>query len=598
MKRKIIFSVPISSSIEKFKKFVQKSAALGATHVQISNVIKSRWQWERNLDNPYPNWNMNFATIFKIFVPEELREWLPVDYAQKNMELISKKRDILEDFGLKATFYGCEPMFLPEEVFRAHPEWRGPRCDQPRRATEPHYSPCIDHPEILSMYQKAVREICRKAPIDTFILMTNDSGGGICWSSRLYPGQNGPEWCKNKRNADRVKDFLATIQKGAGFPEKEIDIQINKIPSHEALGIIPYLDKGQAVNNTTSDRSQQITSVGQRWFRNPTYPVKELPDVLFFEKDLEEKYFQKEVSLQVLYPAENYEDLLNVYREISHRQEINFKSRTDILHNVAVEKVDEKGANLLLEVWNDIYLAIDILSQLNHGGTLFLLGGVNQRWITRPLVPFPEELNISERDYYRKYQFQATTEEDANDLMNMQATKWISGYSGTLLLTKLLNSVMGRFNKALTKIKRILTETSDENIINEIKALESRLKILKCLTQNAINTSHYQEILDSTEKSEEPPEEEPISVGIENLYPEDPRWVNIHNVVRREIDNTKELIEILNDTEEKQMYLAPSSGKEDIFLLGPDIIDQLKKKINIMLKHKEDHDRLYIRPNP
>ncbi|UCE05540.1 MAG: hypothetical protein JSW07_18325, partial [bacterium] len=184
--RKIIFNCPTSTT-EEFEKFAQTAKELGATHVTISHLPPSRWQWELDLSDPYPNWGMRNATIFKIIVPPELDKFLPVDYAKKNLELIKERCAILKELGLKAAFAGKEPAWLPEPVFQAHPDWRGPRCEHPRRARNTYYAPCIDRPEVLAMYRKAVAELCQHAPIEVFDFLTNDSGGGICWSVSLYP---------------------------------------------------------------------------------------------------------------------------------------------------------------------------------------------------------------------------------------------------------------------------------------------------------------------------------------------------------------------------------------------------------------------------
>ena len=42
------------------------------------------------------------------------------------------------------------------------------------------------------MYVRTIGELCKVAPFELFQLMTNDSGGGLCWAEGLYPGKNGP----------------------------------------------------------------------------------------------------------------------------------------------------------------------------------------------------------------------------------------------------------------------------------------------------------------------------------------------------------------------------------------------------------------------
>jgi hypothetical protein len=49
---------------------------------------------------------------------------------------------------------------------------------------------------------------------------------------------------------------------------------------------------------------------------------------------------------------------------------------------------------------------------LNFGDVL-RMGHVLNRWITRPMVPFPEELTAAEKKDYRAFLFQAKGEDQA-----------------------------------------------------------------------------------------------------------------------------------------------------------------------------------------
>ncbi|MDX1359718.1 MAG: hypothetical protein R3232_12865, partial [Clostridia bacterium] len=246
-----------SSNLREFDDKVIRAKELGATHITISQIEKSRWQWERDMNDPYPNWGMLVTALFKIIVPDELKMWLPQDYARRNFDLIRSRGNILKKHGLKGSFHMKEPCYLPEEVYRQHPQWRGPRCDHPRRAKNYYYSPCIDRQEILDMYTYAMEQLCKAADIEYFHIFTNDSGGGICWSSGLYTGKNGPEWCKNISMNNRVSKFLEALKKGANNAGVDAWIEINsnigiKEPEHEMDAMWPSLPDFQAVNKKTN----------------------------------------------------------------------------------------------------------------------------------------------------------------------------------------------------------------------------------------------------------------------------------------------------------------------------------------------------------
>ncbi len=115
-----------------------------------------------------------------------------------------------------------EPFWLPEEVYRTHPAWRGARCDHPRRARHTYYSPCIDNPEVLELYRWAVRKLVSNTGIDYIEFMSNDSGGGLCWRNGTYVGPNGPVACRERSMSERILGFLDALAAGAQDAGKDI----------------------------------------------------------------------------------------------------------------------------------------------------------------------------------------------------------------------------------------------------------------------------------------------------------------------------------------------------------------------------------------
>jgi hypothetical protein len=58
--------------------------------------------------------------------------------------------------------------------------------------------------------------------------------------------------------------------------------------------------------------------------------------------------------------------------------------------------------------------------------------------------------------------------------------------------------------------------------------------------------------------------------------------------MRDELENTAELLSILENGGIGLMLLAKHPRDEDTFLLGPDLIEQLKKKMKAMRRHWRD----------
>ena len=105
---------------------------------------------------------------------------------------------------------------------------------------------------------------------------------------------------------------------------------------------------------------------------------------------------------------------------------------------------------------------------------------------------------------------------------------------------------------------------------------------------NACNVISFQRYLDEADYST-PPKDTTLIIGLQG----DARFYRITEIVRQEIDNTLELIEILENAEQPVIHQAESKEFENIMLLGPDLVDQLKKKIFIMENHRRDFERLF-----
>ena len=77
------------------------------------------------------------------------------------------------------------------------------------------------------------------------------------------------------------------------------------------------------------------------------------------------------------------------------------------------------------------------LEVLDFGGML-RFGHVLNRWITRPMVPFPEELTAGETKDYKAFLFQAKGEEQSADLVDIQAMRMYEGWGARLLFQRTL----------------------------------------------------------------------------------------------------------------------------------------------------------------
>jgi hypothetical protein len=262
--------------------------------------------------------------------------------------------------------------------------------------------------------------------------------------------------------------------------------------------------------------------------------------------------------------------------------------RIALIREVAAAYAGEAEADNLVEAFHEVGQAVASLRRMG-GDPILCVGVVNQRWLTRPLVPFPLELTDAERSDYRPFQFQANSEAEAADLMNTQGVAFIRGYSGAWLATANLDYVAATARSAADRMAGIAGRIADPQKKDRLAATAARLRAYACLCQTARNAINYQAILDRTDTAK--------AVRQVPIYPldGDQRLRELQAITRSEIDNVNDLIALIESARRPLLVVAPTAADEDIFLLNPDLVPQLRRKIRIMLDHQLDANRIYQR---
>ncbi len=587
-KRKVLFTFP-SQSLEEFEAQSEKASVLGATHVYISQIEKSRWLWERDLRDPYPNWSMLLTSLFKIIRPEAIKAHLPAEFAERNYEYVAQKARIAERHGLKTAMLLKEPFYLPEEVFREHPDWRGPRCDHPRRARNHYFSPCVDHPEVLAMYRTAVQTLCRDTGVDYFQILTNDSGGGLCWSTGLYGGANGPSHCRERSMAERIRGFLDALQEGAREADVELEVEINsnigyKESEHAMDGVWPHLRPGQSVNG--KDRAGRIrTGEVTMNYEYTLAPVRNLAQPFAFLRALEQADQGDYANLRVVLTQTDFDEHLFLLRGYRRRRTKGPVDRARLAGELAKEIGGPRQEHRLAEAWELLEAAVEHFRDTALEGLVSC--AVNQRWVNRPFVLFPDELEQDEKAYYRPFLFQANDEAHATDLLDIQNSSFIRGYSGVFIATRALDKATAKLSRAAVLVLEVAVAVDDDRLAAKLRLHADRIRLLACFMRNAKNAIRFQHVVDTTdyERSPEISPEWPLDA--------EPNLLRFEEITRGEIDNTHEIIRLIRGREATMLELAPSHELEDVFLMSPRICEQLERKTHIMLDHLLDGKRLY-----
>jgi hypothetical protein len=593
---KIVFGC-YTKDMKDFEVFVKRAKQSGATHINLSNEDLPFAKWEYDVENdPYPSWVFTNMGLLKIATPVVLKPYLPQDYAERVLSILEERCKILRKYGLKAAFKTFEPQMLPEAVFTDHPLWRGPRVDHPSRSRAARWAPDIDNLEVLQLYYESLTLLLKRCPeIEIISLTTNDSGTGLSWSGGLYSGSSGNTFNKYRRMDERLFSFFSVLQKAAQNFGRNLEIDISNTSEEFPEKIASRLNPGMAIENMEGPDGRPFKyEIGYVMdYYQELYPIVGIPNPLEFLEKLDKANSSKAKRLFVLIGDRYNKNLyFELYDKYDGKNTGDVISRLLFLKNIAKDKVGDKASESLLNLWlslNDIRKPLDIS---NAGGCIFYDGSVSQRWLTRPFVPFPGELLPKDRNYFRKYQFQAKTEEIANDMTDLQASRVYSGFSGMFFVTRLMDRIITSVYQARSTIDSLLKNVLSPDQKKEFQLLDLRLQAVNLVCNNVENSISYQVQLDKAKAMKYEPD----------LRPEDGKpssWERsmILETARKEIDNTALLIKLLESNNDVILDLAPIKELEDIRRLGPDFIAQLKQKLRIMNEHWLDYNRIYTTPN-
>ena len=181
---------PTESNIDEF---AESLAAAGVTHVQINHLPDAMHPEQlAQPDNVYL-WYANWGPPLDLFVSSKLNCGLwPEMYLERNRRTLLRFANAARRHGMKPLLYLCEPRFVPERFFAKFPRLRGPRVDNPSFSRTPLYALCTDWPEVLHHYRQMMDQMMGLVPdLSMVTLFTSDSGAGFDFNPLTYAGPNG-----------------------------------------------------------------------------------------------------------------------------------------------------------------------------------------------------------------------------------------------------------------------------------------------------------------------------------------------------------------------------------------------------------------------
>ncbi|MFC2076012.1 hypothetical protein ACFLT7_02900 [candidate division KSB1 bacterium] len=583
---KIFMFRTTGNDLKEFRTYAELAARFkpyGRVQIVISSPADKSWYEIPEGGSPWHEYACYVSAPWKFYPHPKIAPFIPKEFVEKNRKLLLARAAIVRELGLEAVFYGKNSNMLPEAFFRAYPHLRGPRVDHPRRSKQEAFAWCVDLPETRDMIEWMMAEVVRNVPeIKTITTGTNDAGSGLCWAAALYPGPNGPAHCRNINAGERVRDLSLTVLRGArkeggdvrliwsnvNFWQGEEDLVRNMLPADT------YLRRGDPA------------FMGVGTMINSAYPFLGLIDPLAVITAMER--FPRpgitdfSVGFSAMYGRfddrpESISKLIDLVEDCIAEPTGGLIERLEKLEKIALKWGGEKNQERLFRAFYDMHEAFSLKNAVagGFGGYSNFYCGVSMRHLTRPLVLRPELLTADEESYFLPYLFSINEGEARKDYIEFHGGRMIG-------VPRWNDSTLRRSLSMAVRVGETMQNLKDAPEAEWLADLGLSLKMWASEVRSIHNFYHAQFIRDKYVDILSGEPQIPEKVG---TWTGDPGNLDWNEIMRDELDNTNELIALLENGGLKMVARAADRRYEDTFLLGPDLVDQLKKKRAIMRKY-------------
>ena len=579
--------------IAQFHAFAQLASRLkpyGDVQIEIGELAEKSWYEMPSTNSPWHEYANEGCCFAKFFPHPKIAPFIPADWVAKNRELLLAKAEVLRQLGLNAAFFGDETHILPEPFFEQYPHLRGPRVDHPRRSNRQEFSWCVDLQETRDMIEWMTTELKRHVPeIKTIGSYNNDSGGGLCWAGALYSGPNGPSHCAHRSAGIRVKEYMEAIHRGAIKAGGDVDIRVSGYFCENEDQLIL-----QMLPPNTFLAGNDPASIGIGSPLNETYPAKNLLDPISLLSTLEkvkdpavntisigstEWYYRAEESLPTV------EKLIEIQQECLTEPTHGFISRFDKLHKLALRWGGRENADAVVEAFSELHQAFVLKEAVAPQFSNFYCY-VSTRYITRPLLFKPDVLTPEEEHYFLPFVFNVAESEARNDYNDMHGGR-IKGPASWD--DEGLQNAIARALHAAELLQGISAAPSQE----WLKHVAISLKIWASGVRSMNNFYFGQLIRD---RSAAAIAKGPHAPSKDSSWTGDADYQEWNSIQRDELDNTTELITLLQEGGLDSIAYARNKRDEDTFVVGPDIIQALHEKTRLMQREWLDTQKYLKSP--
>jgi len=548
------------------------------------------------------HWFSDYAASLDMFAVSRLfRGVYPTPVIAANFERMQVLAEEALNHALKPFIYCAEPRFVPERFFLKRPDLRGPRVDNPKVGMTPYYALCTDKKEVREHYQEMIAIIMERIPQITMLgIFTTDSGSGFCYDEGLYAGPNGPGHCRGISHVDRIVTFCTDILETARSFNSEFEVHLlssisprvrAEIAARKVDGIrlpvyglhswtggledqwsyhqygakIKEVGYEKARKEREADIRERVNAVSVN--EDDPWALCDLPTLQYFAPI---RYVPQ--PFEILRILRTYKDMgvknLSLRGILSNEKQIKYDINAEVFaaFRQAPEKDDTAILTTVLEKWDASEIQEPLTQAWAYADEAVrqrplwnLSFGQQEHLVVGPLVPDINRLSSDELAYYDNICFDEAIQVGGKtyflpDLGDTEEYAFAIGKYETHTLP-LLKRACILLEEALRSAR-----SEQEHILKE--------QLLHLQLHHSHITSQYHWVQMAS-----------LMHGF-NLDE------TAQEIVENEIGNTEYFIALLDNQPARYLHMAALKGC--MYLLDPDVIDQLKARIRVMQNHSKD----------
>ena len=581
--------------VDQFKRFARQAARLapyGEVLVDLSALADKAFHIIPAGGSSWHEYSANWPTLHRFFPHPALAPHLPADWVKANREFLLAKAAVLRGLKLGASFHGNDPHFWPESFWREHPHLRGPRIDHPRRSRREEFSVCCDLDEGRGMIAWEMTEFKKHVPeLGAFIFNTNDAGSGFCWAAAQYSGPNGPRHCRGITAGERSRRFHETLHAAARAAGGDISVYVDhgnywRNEINEVVARLPG-DSYVIANDPTSTVVALNEYMGSavRGLINPVAVIRSMTRLAEARVTTAFLRFSMPTHRGDA-TLEAVEKAVDVVIDCLEKPAKTLRAQTGKLHGLCVTWVGVKRADALLET----FVALDdaLRTRENVAPTFKpIQAGVSMRHLTRPLVIKPELLTPEEEDYFLPYIFNIHASEARGDYIDLHGGRMTGPADWQT------EEALERAFDRLRGVASTLEDMKDAPAGKWLFNLATSVRIETAMFRSIRNFHAAQKIRDR--HAAQLAREQPYVPDKTYDWDGEGQILAWNERMRDEFDNASELLALLEERGTDQIFHASDDRHQSCFLLGPDLVGDLEKKVKIMRDHWLDVEK-YLAP--